>query len=489
MRAWVRRPGAALGALAAALTLAYLAASAAGGYLGFPLDDSWIHQTYARNLGRLGQFAFVPGQPSAGSTAPAWTALLGVGYLLRLDYRVWTYGLGAGLLGLNGWLGYRLARSYWPEGHRAAWAAGLFVVAEWHLLWAAASGMETLLFSALALLVMVLAPGRHAGWLGLCAGASLLVRPDGLLLLPVALARVAMRPGGLAWGALVRVLAGFATVCGPYLAFNQWLAGTVWPNTFYAKQAEYAVLTARPLWARLLEVGVLPLVGAQVLLLPGIAWHCLHSARRREWDQVLPLLWVGAMVGAYAVRLPATYQHGRYLMPVIPVVLVLGTGGLARLLQRPSTRMPARVLSRAWVLATALVAAMFVGLGAQAYARDVRIIETEMVAAAQWVAANTEAQALVAAHDIGALGYYGERRLLDLAGLISPEVIPFIRDEARLAAWLDEKEADYLMTFPDWYPSLSARAKSGLEYQTGAPYSPAAGGENMAVYRWRPVLP
>jgi len=37
---------------------------------GFPLDDAWIHQTYARNLVEFGQWAFIPGKLSAGSTAP-----------------------------------------------------------------------------------------------------------------------------------------------------------------------------------------------------------------------------------------------------------------------------------------------------------------------------------------------------------------------------------------------------------------------------------
>ncbi|MGH2522659.1 MAG: hypothetical protein ACRDH2_09170, partial [Anaerolineales bacterium] len=73
----------------------FLSASRAG---GFPLDDAWIHQTYARNLGIFGQFAFVPGQPSAGSTSPLWSGLLALGYLLRVDYRVWAYALGAALL-------------------------------------------------------------------------------------------------------------------------------------------------------------------------------------------------------------------------------------------------------------------------------------------------------------------------------------------------------------------------------------------------------
>lgn len=487
-RELLARPGLVLPMVAVVVTLAYLAAGRAGGVLGFPLDDAWIHQTYARNLGQLGQFAFVPGQPSAGSTSPGWTALLALGYVLRLDYRWWAYLLGASLLALNGWLAYKLTERYWPGASRAAWAAGLFVALEWHLAWAAASGMETLLFSALALVTFWLNPERHSLALGLAVGGSLLVRPDGLLLLPVALARVWLTPGR-SLAVTLRVLAGFALVCLPYLGFNQWLAGSLWPNTFYAKQAEYTVLLARPLWKRLLQVGVLPLVGAQALLAPGILGVMVSGARRREWEMVLPLAWMAAMVGAYAVRLPVTYQHGRYLIPIIPVLIVLGTGGLARLLQWQSQQLLVRASSRAWGLATGLLAVGFALLGAQAYTRDVQIIETEMVATARWVRANTPAGARVAAHDIGALGYFGQRALLDLAGLVSPEVVPFIRDETRLAEWLTLSETDYLITFPGWYPELVQWTKHGLEYQTAAPYSPAAGGENMAVYRWDPILP
>jgi hypothetical protein len=105
-----------------------------------------------------------------------------------------------------------------------------------------------------------------------------------------------------------------------------------------------------------------------------------------------------------------------------------------------------------------------------------------MVATAKWIEGNTEETALIAAHDIGALGYFGRRDLVDLAGLVSPEVIPFIRDESKLSEYLNAKAAKYLMTFPDWYPDL-VRELPPL-YITNGEFSPAAGGENMVVYRW-----
>ncbi|MEJ5203672.1 MAG: hypothetical protein WHV66_15730, partial [Anaerolineales bacterium] len=83
---------------------------------------------------------------------------------------------------------------------------------------------------------------------------------------------------------------------------------------------------------------------------------------------------------------------------------------------------------------------------------------------------------------IGALGYFGEHDLIDLAGLISPEVIPFIRDESRLAQYLDEQQVEYLITFPSWYPELVKNRR--IIFSSGGNISIQAGGENMCVFEW-----
>ena len=139
-----------------------------------------------------------------------------------------------------------------------------------------------------------------------------------------------------------------------------------------------------------------------------------------------------------------------------------------------------RIVGRVWLLTGILVLVIFWYQGMRAYSTDVAIIQSEMVKMANWVNENTPRDSLIAAHDIGALGYFSNRRLVDLAGLISPEVIPFIRDEQKLRLFLDQKQADYLVTFPGWYPDL---VKELIPiYSTGSSYSPASGGENIAIY-------
>ncbi len=456
----------ALIALGAASVVGYAAIARAAGAVGFPLDDAWIHQTYARNLGLHGQWAFILGQPSAGSTSPLWTTLLALGYALRIDSGGWTLMLNAILLGVTAWLAYRLVAQI--ANLHYAWWVGALVAIEWHLVWAAASGMETVLFCALTLgafTAVGTAREKHASrshiLSGVLIGLAVWTRPDGLTLLPfVALAIAAEATTTSRIRKLAAFTAGAVVVIAPYFLFNFALSGQVWPNTFFAKQAEYAFLRGEiPLWWRVALIFAAPFDGVLVLLWPGML--------TRDRQRLLMLGWAATFLFTYALRLPVTYQHGRYLIPVIPVLTVVGGAGMIGWMQAAASPMWRRVISRTWVTAAGIVTLAFWLIGARALITDVRIINSEMVATAQWMAANVPAGTLVAAHDIGALGYFADVRLVDLAGLVSPEVIPQMGDDSRLWVFIQNSNAKYFINYPGWCPAFLQDVRLKLVFQTG----------------------
>jgi hypothetical protein len=193
------------------------------------------------------------------------------------------------------------------------------------------------------------------------------------------------------------------------------------------------------------------------------------------------MLWCGGYFFIYLSRLPA-YQHGRYLMPAMPILFFFGLLAFLEFSKSNLWRRYHQPVKWAWQFSLILVSLGFVAIGARAYGEDVGLIESEMVVTAKWVAQNIPANAVVAAHDIGALGYFDRHPLIDLAGLISPEVIPFMRNETRLAEYLDQRQVSYLIAFPDIYPSLTNGAP--LVFTSGGRFAIAAGETNMAVYRW-----
>jgi hypothetical protein len=558
---WLALAGLAAGAYLGAAVLGY-------GVSGFPLDDAWIHQTYARNLAATGQWAFVPGQTSAGSTSPLWSLLLGLGYRIGFPYQAWSYALGILALALTGWTVARLGMALFPAEPWVGPLAGLLCVWEWHLVWAAVSGMETIWFIWLSVLLVeyqmsnvkyqisnvkrqvstvepltsnLRPPTSNLqslisnfqfdicdlkfAILGLIGGLLTLTRPEGLVL--VGLAGLATgwdlrrAPARLlrAWAAWA---AGLALLLVPYLAFHYSLTGLPLPNTFYAKQQEYGTaLALYPFWQRWLTVAAVTLVGGQVLLLPGFLvaiWRSASNLKsqisnvKRQTSNLqtptsnfqlptsnlqslisisplLPAAWWLAHLTLYALRLPVTYQHGRYQMPVIPFFILLGLGGTAYLLRPAAQALLLRAVSRATMIAIMLVSAAFLGLGAHAYATDVAFIQGEMVATAHWLAEHTPPGSLIAVHDIGAVGYFTPRPLLDLAGLVTPEVIPFIADETRLIGFMQDRGAEYVVFFPDWsdaYQRMAHDPRLEPVHTTGFAWTLSQGRANMTIYRLRP---
>jgi hypothetical protein len=193
------------------------------------------------------------------------------------------------------------------------------------------------------------------------------------------------------------------------------------------------------------------------------------------------MIWCAGYLWLYVSRLPV-YQHGRYLMPAMPIFFLFGLLGFLEFGQSKAFNRYHWFVQTLWQGSMAVLLMLFVVLGARSYGQDVAVIESEMVATAKWISANLPADAIIAAHDIGALGYFDNHEIIDLAGLISPEVIPFIRDEARLAVFLDERGADYLVAFPEFYPLLSQ--SQDRVFATEGAFAPKFGQENMAVFRW-----
>jgi hypothetical protein len=184
----------------------------------------------------------------------------------------------------------------------------------------------------------------------------------------------------------------------------------------------------------------------------------------------------------YISRLPV-YQHGRYIMPAMPIFFLFGLLAFAEF---DSGKLFARyhwIGQTFWRASIVMLTFAFVFLGARSYAQDVAVIESEMVVTAKWVAANLPPDALIAAHDIGALGYFDYHELIDLAGLVSPDVIPFIRDEPQLANYLNQRGANYLIAFPDFYPLLTQNAK--IAFITNSAITETFDQENMVVYLWK----
>jgi len=498
-------------ALALAGVAVFLRAQLAltGNLRGVPLDDAYIHFRFVQNLATGHGFAFNPNQPVPGSTAPLWVLLLAVPTACGAP--VWMSAKVCGVLFLiaSAVLAWRLATRYIAVPI-AAWMVGALTALDGRLLWAAPSGMEVTLFTALSLAAFLARPvpnsdrtalKRRVLLVAALCGLATLARPEGYLLTAVLCVDllIRFRPPIVA---VLSALALYVALVAPYNVFALLTTGRPLPTTFYAKSVPLGPLTLPhalvyvAALAYLLVAGnvmlILAPLGAFALWRPVSATNVAVSTRavglRRQplrshrpfkvrslpWsfrarsaahdaEACALVAWPLLLIAEQAVLSPVLYHFGRYVMPLQPFLLLWTVVGLARLI-----RVYAPTNKHGWsmtLVSSALVVAPVFSLGgwAQRYAMSVRDIDGMQVALGRWVHAHVPAGAPVAAHDIGAIGYISNHPVVDIEGLVTPRFLALKREqpEGRRVADIDAEVkrlgARYLIAFPHAYQSLTTQ--------------------------------
>jgi len=469
--------GVAVGASAFFLKTAF----AANGVFGFPLDDPWIHLQFARNLHDFGSFSYFRDQmTTSGSTSPLYTLMLAAGFFFTRDEMVLSYVLGITSQTALVLVLFFVARHLFPRSiPLAVITAGLAAV-EPRLVHASVSGMETGLFTALlAGSLLVYLKKRYLA-LGVTLGLAVWARPEAVLFAGAIAADLlynrrwvfrdvsqTRRAGGqsgrrnerpvLAENLRYAAAIGLFIAAG-YLLWNLVLSGSLLPNTYEAKSKYYAGDSAgyfADVAAFLASGHMTPLAILSGIGLLGVV---VSVFRRRPQRMFVPVLWVAGMVLAYKITLPHLYQEGRYLMPVLPFVILLAMEGLEAVVGRAGSIITflSRPFPRA-VFAGLLGIVLIVQSGsgcvrqATAYAGMCRYINERQVAAGHWIHDHLPEGAVVATHDIGAIAFYSGRRVVDMVGLVSPEMIRNIGNFEGLRRFLATSHVTHLALLRNWF--------------------------------------
>lgn len=456
---------------------------------GKGLDDFFITYRYALNLADGRGFVFNPGERVFGLTNPGLALLLAG---LHVVTRVAVPSLATIVFGLSllsvGALMLRdvVDRVRLPE---ALFGGSLLVGSSY--LWAQQGG-EGIPMLALLLGAARLGTQRPA-LAGLLAGLAVWFRPEaGLgvfflcLLLLAEERRVPWRLGLAAAGTmLLGVLAAW------------WYFGSPLPNTLAAKQAIASRLLGSwsglgfwprslrlvprhfgPLWALLVMLGV---AGAVPLF--------RHGGRSGRL--------VVLLAGSLAVAYPASgVPFAPWYTAPIAVGILYGMPYFLGALVRVSI---ARISSAAARLATGASLAFLLALpvgysllpvcfkwhtefGWPAFMERYRL-------AGSWLQEHARPAASVACVEVGALGYFSERRIVDLLGIVTPGVLPYLR--AR------DLEGAFLAGSPDYAVYDEAREAQGSWMPTARPWFSDAyecvarlgeGQRHVVIYQRRPSV-
>ncbi|HWN83223.1 MAG TPA: hypothetical protein VNM87_14085, partial [Candidatus Udaeobacter sp.] len=163
-------------------------------------------------------------------------------------------------------------------------------------------------------------------------------------------------------------------------------------------------------------------------------------------SHAVPLLWLLGLPLAYL--LAGFDVLSRYVLLLTPVVVLYGFVAFDRFAGRSARGRKLALSFAGFVLVqNGLLLARVVYPHTHSFSRGV---EDCLGGLGRYCAAHTPPGTQVAIADIGAFGYYADRPVLDLAGLVSPAMIPIvnehpIEDIARDLLFADVARPDYLV--------------------------------------------
>ena len=432
---WFSWPFWALAAAGFALSLPYLDTCG---------DDAFIYFRMVVNFLRTGQLAYNPGEPCyAMTSATFFFTLAGLVKVLGLTggrYAISLLGHALAAALLFG-LGRRLVRD--RRVLLVALAAILFDPFYLRWFWAGWE-MSFKIAVAAGALWTLLAAGERGGarWgfgAGLVAGIAFLTRPEMMYLAGLGGVYLAVRrlPGRISSSVptLLAYGAGLALVAGPWLAFAHSYFGWALPHTIYAKAGGFAswnyLRQYLPKFLQIFFIPALPFYAWATASALGVrplsAWRRAASAGTlpdlRDWGLVA--LWAATVAG-YLVR--GVYIDGIKvgLFSPFAILALAAVGDAARQLRN---RVWKRRTVWAWLLALGLLS---VGLQARLFYRysswnpryaqgdDARFIDF-----AKRVKALTPPDARIGIAELGVVGYYSSRYMIDFVGLSTPEIVAY----------------------------------------------------------------
>jgi arabinofuranosyltransferase len=381
-----------------------------------PTDDAYITFRYARNLAAGLGFVYNGGERVLGTTTPLFTLVLAPFALAGIPLDVAARGIAIVADLATTIVLYRLLRGEF--GREIA----VFGAAVYGLFYATAAacgyGMETQLFILLLSIALACAVTRRPLGAATAAALSALTRPEGFLLTGILavewLVRGKRRSRSIPW----RPLGLFLALLLPWILFASIYFGSAVPNSLLAKFRQQDVaflrwteffLTRNPMIV-LLWLGAL--IGAVVAIL-----------RRSR---------TGILLTAWAACYPLFFLAGRppflgvwYFPPLVPALaglFAIGAISLAGMIVR-SGRTRGILVGAAWLLLVAI--ALPRNLESARWGKT--LADTVYRPLAAWVSAHTGPNDLVQVSDIGYVGYFTGRKILDSSALVSPEVATYYR--------------------------------------------------------------
>jgi len=488
------------------------------GEMGVPLDDTWIHFRFADNFIKGYFFQYNPGEPTAGTTSPLYVVILGITSLIIPNFIINSVFLSCLFYIFSCIIVYKISLLIFQSSNfkfndkipsyltpqKLSLIISLLTVFAGRFAWAAMSGMETTLFTffTLAGVYFYLKDLRSDSFSvlpSLMFALSAVLRPEGMLIYSIYAFGITLNfvkdktlKENLSKFALYILI--FLMIALPYLIFSYNVSGHFFPNTFRGQGGGFSLI---PNFNYLRIVGFFFLRDNLVtgLLYFGFIFYYFSNYKRyfSEFKYLnLIALWAIFLPLISSVLIPNWRHHVRYSMPLIPFVNIIAVYTLVVVFQKQYFHKLTDYLrpKRITPVIIILISFIYYFVYAVALGKNVDNINSQQVKLAEWVQLNVRRNETIAVNDIGAITFLSNNRVIDMAGLITPEILRY-----RTYTWADnldslnyllkKNDVTYIIIYDHWFKEYLDKYGSELTFITSAilEENTICGGIEMKVYK------
>jgi hypothetical protein len=391
-------------------------------FSGWGYDDAFITYRYAENIYQGIGFVYNPGESVLSTTTPFFTLLL---VLLRhLSPNLPQLAVLVGIIslpigGLFLWdLAYQLKRPI------TAWFS-LLIYPIFPLLLNTLSS-EMPLFLALCLAAVTFYSRSRFIFAAVCLAFATFTRPEGSLVVILLIMHYSFTHRKLPpWPAILT----FILLCTPWILFSTLYFGSPIPATLAAKQAQGTMAISQHFAPGLLTIlnqgytnrwqywflGLLSVIGILSIF---------QSHDRKGW--FLPA-W--GLCHFITLSLLGVTSYFWYYAPMIPGMITLSGLGLESFIIGLQKQITLRLQSLR-VIGFLIIILLGLTIGKHALEQSqfpdqrLRIYQ----AVGEWIQAHTRENVAVGTLEVGIMGYYAQRTMIDFAGILQPTITEKIRN-------------------------------------------------------------
>jgi arabinofuranosyltransferase len=374
----------------------------------YAIDDAWITYRYAFNLSTGHGFVYNEGERVLGTSTPLYTLILASAHIFGSDIPTASHVLGfvsmvGTLLGV-----FLLGKQF--GGIAVGLLAAMFLVFMHIFHSVAASGMETPFYMCAIVFSFYFFARERSFAASVCAAICLLIRLDGLAVGFALLASFVWIEKRTPWKEMLLYL----IVVLPWFAFSGLYFGSIIPNSVLAKRVhgETGFRSWMLEWLSSQWYSYVAFSGAIL---------CFLS---RELKRAAAALAIWSISYILAFSFSGLYGHTWYRSPLcIPLSIFSGV----------FVNRIAIVFSRSRRVRNAMIAALSVILivppllpelsAMKNGSYGVLRIEKTRFDAVNWIAQNIPKNAVIASGGIGQLGYVTGNYIVDMLGLVTPDVV------------------------------------------------------------------